>query len=317
MKIIRPNSESADYKPCVATIGFFDGVHKGHRFLIRQVQRYSKECNLPSALITFTKPPRQIVQSGYKPELLTSLDEKMRLLDETGVDECLLLDFTKEMAQLSAREFMARILKEKFRVKVLVIGYDHRFGHNRSEGFQDYLDYGKELGIKVIHASQYLYKEEKVSSSIIRSVLGQGDIKSATELLGYPYCLTGTVVAGFHVGRTLNFPTANMKPDDPLKLIPEGGVYAVWVLLDGKRYMGMLNIGTRPTVNNGSNRTIETHILDFSQDIYGHKFQLQFVGRLRSEQKFQSLRALQEQLEKDKKTCKRILSAADTVSENK
>lgn len=315
MKVIRPNSENVDCQPCVATIGFFDGVHKGHRFLIRQVRRYSREYNLPSALITFTKPPRQVVQPGYQPVLLTSLEEKLNLLSATGADECLLLEFTKEMAGMSAREFMERILRDKFHVKVLVIGYDHRFGHNRTEGFADYLAYGEELGIKVIHASQYLYKEEKVSSSIVREVLGRGDVRLATELLGHPYSLTGTVVEGFHVGRTLNFPTANMQPENAFKLIPEGGVYAVWVLLDGKCYMGMLNIGIRPTVNNGSNRTIETHILHFSADIYGHTFTIELVERLRAEQKFRSLRELQEQLEKDKTACELILSRADAVSE--
>lgn len=313
MNVIRPNINDVDYKPCVATIGFFDGVHKGHRFLIRQVERYSRERSLPAALITFTKPPRQVVQHGYKPELLTTLDEKIGLLSDTGVDECLLLEFTKEMAQLSARDFMAHILKGKFHVEVLVIGYDHRFGHNRSEGFQEYLNYGRELGITVVHAPQYLYKGEKVSSSAIRTLLRQGNIMRATEMLGCRYRLTGTVVKGFQVGRTINFPTANMLPDDSCKLVPERGVYAVWVLLDGKRYMGMLNIGTRPTVNKGANCTIETHILHFSQDIYGHQFTIEFVARLRSEQKFDSLRSLQEQLEKDKIDCEHILSKYDAV----
>lgn len=316
MKVIHPQSHGA-YKPCVATIGFFDGVHKGHQFLIRQVLQYSHTYELPSALITFSHSPRQTVQAGFVPELLTTLDEKVQLLSQTAVDECFILDFTKEMANLSAREFMAQILKDKLNVKVLVIGYDHRFGHNRLEGFDDYLSYGRELGIKVVHASQYLYKEEKVSSSAIRRILGQGDVHLATELLGHRYSLTGTVVEGFHIGRTLNFPTANMKPDCSFKLVPENGVYAVWVLLEGRRYMGMLNIGTRPTVNNGSNRTIETHILHFSKDIYGQTFTLEFVERLRPEKKFKSLRDLQEQLEKDKEQCERLLSAEDAVTEDK
>lgn len=315
MKVIRPTSPDTAYKPCVVTIGFFDGVHKGHQFLIRQVRRYSEAYGLPSALITFSHAPRQVVQPGYTPELLTTPEEKIRLLAATGVDECLLLDFTKEMAQLSAQAFMAQILKDKFHVKVLVIGYDHRFGHNRLEGFEDYLAYGRALGIKVLHASQYIYKEKKVSSSVIRQVLGSGDIRQATELLGHRYSLTGTVVKGFQVGRTLNFPTANMLPDNPLKIIPEGGVYAVWVLLDGKRYKGMLNIGTRPTVHNGPNRTIETHILHFSDDIYGHTFTIEFVERLRSEKKFNSLRDLQEQLEKDKQICEQLLPSPDAVAE--
>lgn len=317
MKVIRSDSPVTTYKPCVATIGFFDGVHKGHQFLIRQVKRYSEQFGLPSALITFSRSPREVIQSGFKPQLLTTLEEKLQLLSDTGVDECLLLEFTMEMAQLSAQTFMSQILRDKFHVKVLVIGYDHRFGHNRLEGFDDYVTYGKELGIQVIHAPQYLYEGDKVSSSVIRNILYKGEVKIATDLLGHYYSLTGIVEEGFHVGRTMNFPTANMRPNDTLKLIPEGGVYAVWVLLDGQRYMGMLNIGTRPTVGNGSNRTIETHILHFSQDIYGHTFTIELVERLRSEKKFDSLRDLQDQLEKDKLICERLLSSMNTVAKNK
>lgn len=317
MKVLRQISPVTDCQPCTATIGFFDGVHKGHRYLIRQVLQYGREYGCTSALITFSRSPRQVVQPGFVPELLTTLDEKIQLLTETGVDECFILDFTKEMASMSAQEFMARVLKERFNVKVLIIGYDHRFGHNRLEGFNDYLAYGKELGIKVVRAEQYIYnKEENVSSSIIRRILKRGEIRQATALLGYYYSLTGIVVEGFHVGRTLNFPTANMQPDDPCKLLPEGGVYAVWVWLDGQRYKGMLNIGTRPTVNNGSNRTIETHILHFSQDIYGRKFTISLVERLRPEKKFNSLRDLQDQLEKDKILCNRLLTVEDTVTKD-
>lgn len=317
MKVIHPNSPVTAYKPCVATIGFFDGVHKGHQFLIRQVKRYSEEFGLPSALITFSRSPREVIQSGFKPQLLTTLEEKLQLLSDTGVDECLLLEFTMEMAQLSAQTFMSEILRDKFHVKALVIGYDHRFGHNRLEGFEDYLAYGKELGIQIIHAPQYLYEKEKVSSSVIRNILYKGEVKIATKLLGHYYSLTGIVEEGFHIGRTMNFPTANMRPNNLQKLIPEGGVYAVWVLLGGERYMGMLNIGTRPTVGNGSNRTIETYILHFSKDIYGQTFTIELVDRLRSEKKFDSLRDLQDQLEKDKLICERILSSLNTITENK
>lgn len=318
MEVIRPSDGVAECRPCVATIGFFDGVHKGHQFLIRQVQRWGAELHLPSAVITFSQSPRQVVHPGFRSGLLTTLDEKLDLLSATGVDECLLLDFTREMALLSAREFMASVLRDRYHVRALVIGYDHRFGHNRLEGFEDYRAYGKELGIEVIQASQYLYKGEKVSSTIIRNLLERGNIKEANELAGHPFTLTGTVVKGFQVGRTLNFPTANMQrgDGDNEKLLPGNGVYAVRVLLDGKRYGGMLNIGTRPTVNNGTNRTIETHIFHFSGDIYGHRFSVAFIDRLRAEQKFHSLRDLQDQLEKDKMVCEQILSGADAVAED-
>ena len=307
MLFIRPEMYHPPLPPCVATVGFFDGVHKGHQYLIRQVLHYAEENHMPSALVTFERSPREVVQPGYVSRLLCTPEEKFRRLAFTGADMCMVLNFSPDMAKFSAYDFMEKVLRDHFNVRVLVIGYDHRFGHNRAEGFEDYCRYGKELGMKVVHAGGYTLEGEKVSSSVIRRLLENGDVEQANRMLGYDYTLSGTVVKGFQIGRTIQFPTANMQPEDVRKLIPAGGVYAVWVSVEGKRYKGMLNIGTRPTVHNGSQRTIETHILNFNEDIYGESFSLSFVKRIRSEQCFENLALLREQLEKDKAMCDQLL----------
>ena len=275
------------YQACVATIGFFDGVHRGHRFLIRQLTRYAVGHDLASLLVTFRTHPRQVMQAAYQPQLLTTYDEKCGQLATTGADYCLTLDFTTALAALSARRFMAEILKEKLSVKVLVIGYDHRFGHDRSEGFAEYVEYGRELGMEVVRADAFAMSEVNVSSSMVRACLAEGEVGIAARCLTRPYEITGRVVHGFHVGHELGFPTANIQVEDSQKLIPKNGVYAVWVKgkIGGEEHVwgGMLNIGLRPTMENGENRTIEVHLLDFAGDLYGCRLTLSFVRRLRDE----------------------------------
>ena len=219
-------------KPCVATIGFFDGVHRGHRFLIEQVKRLATEQNLASSLITFPVHPRKIMQADYQPELLSTPEEKEELLKQTGVDSCVMLPFTPELSQLSAYEFMRDVLQKQLNVRVLVIGYDHRFGHNRSEGFDDYCRYGKEIGMEVVKAEACVVNGVNVSSSVIRAFLSEGEIKLANKCLGYGYYLEGIIVDGYKVGRKLGFPTANLSVSNPDKLIPANGVYAVKVYLE-------------------------------------------------------------------------------------
>ena len=234
--------------PSVATIGFFDGVHRGHHFLIDQVKEVAVKEGLCSALVTFPVHPRQVIQTSYCPQLLSSPQEKLNLLKTTGTDYCILLPFTHELSLLSARKFM-QLLRDKFNIRILVIGYDHRFGHNRSESFEDYYRYGEELGIYIVRAREYTDGENKISSSVIRRLLKEGDVTHASQFLGYNYYLDGTVVDGYKVGRKIGFPTANLKVDYPEKLIPSEGVYAVYVHIEGKRWAGMLNIGHRPTMN--------------------------------------------------------------------
>ena len=295
-------------RPSVATIGFFDGVHRGHRYLIEQVCAVAAGRGLASSVVTFPVHPRKVMQADYHPKLLTTCDEKVSLLAKTGVDYCMMLDFTPEIARLSAREFMS-ILKDRYQIQALVVGYDHRFGHNRAEGFEEYVKYGKDLGIEIIHAPEFVTDLGPVSSSIIRKYLLQGDVCTANRLLSYPYTLHGNVVKGFQVGRKIGFPTANLNIDYPDKLIPANGVYAVRIgIPDGKHYGGMLNIGHRPTLNRPNDYSIEVNIFDFSEDLYGKTLSVELIEYVRTEKTFADIKALQSQLVKDKETIRKILS---------
>lgn len=297
----------------VATIGFFDGVHRGHRYLIEQVRAAAAGRGLASSVVTFPVHPRKVMQADYHPQLLTTCDEKVALLAATGVDHCMMLDFTPAVARLSAREFMT-LLKERYRIEALVVGYDHRFGHNRREGFEEYVRYGRELGMEVLLAQAYQHRKEgsgteaTVSSSAIRRLLQEGDVAEAAEYLGYDFFLEGTVVGGHQVGRKIGFPTANLRSTDADKLVPCDGVYAVRVALEGKEYGGMLSIGRRPTLDNGPERSIEVHIFRFDADIYHRLMRVSFVRRTRPELKFDSLDALVAQLRRDEAEVKSILS---------
>ena len=285
----------------IATIGFFDGVHIGHCHLINMLKKVARERGVKSCVITFDRHPRQVVQPEWCPEMLTSLEEKIQLLEATGIDRCEVLHFDREMANQSAYDFMLHTLKERLGVSILATGYDNRFGHNRSEGFEDYVRYGKEIGIEVIKGEELTDGSNNVSSSSIRRMLKEGRIEDATRCLGREYYITGTVVGGEHIGRTIGFPTANIRPDDSSKLIPANGVYAVDVWSqagDINRKRAMLNIGTRPTFN-GTATTIEVHIPHFAGNLYGSTLSIAFLRKIREERKFDSPEALVEQLKKD------------------
>lgn len=294
--------------PCVATIGFFDGVHRGHRFLIDQVKETAKRKGLRSALITFSRHPRKVMQKDYQPQLLSTPKEKAELLATTGADYCIILDFTPEIARLTAQQFMENVLKKQLNVETLIIGYDHRFGHNRAEGFEDYCRYGKEMEMEVQQAKACIINDINVSSSVIRLLLQEGEVTMAARCLGYEYYLDGTVVDGYKVGRTIGFPTANLKVEDQDKLVPADGVYAVRVTVAGKEYMGMLDIGHRPTFNNGSNKSIEVNILDFSSDIYEQFIRITFVRRIRSDIKFRKVEDLIAQLHRDEEEVRTLFT---------
>ena len=310
MRLIHDIAEENDLSPAVATIGFFDGVHGGHRFLIRQVREAAALRGLASAVITFPEHPRAVMHPDFHPELLSTCNEKLELLAQTGIDRCVLLDFTPELAALSARQFM-EMLHGQYAIRALVIGYDHRFGHGRSEGFDDYVRYGHELGMEVLPAEAYHLPASDcplpVCSSSVRRLLREGDVASAARYLGYPYFLNGIVVGGFRMGRRIGYPTANLQVNDECKVIPARGVYAVRVEVDGCIYGGMLNIGCRPTFDNGANATIEAHIFDFKSDIYNHSLRLFFVQRIRSERKFDSVEELVAQLHQDAEIARGML----------
>lgn len=239
------------------------------------------------------------MQADYRPSLLSTFEEKCSLLSATGADACASIPFTRELASLSAHDFMHHVLRDLLNVRLLVIGYDHRFGHNRTEGFNDYVRHATGLGMEVIQAEAYKQEGRDVSSSVVRRLLNEGKASEAARCLGYRYMLTGHVTGGQQIGRTMGFPTANLQVDDPLKLIPADGVYAVHVRTDEGCHKGMLNIGYRPTIDNDNHRTIEVHLFDFNANLYGHRLCIEFAERIRGEQKFPSREALALQLKAD------------------
>lgn len=317
MKIIYLKEPFLEPTPCVATIGMFDGVHQGHRFVIDRLKQEAKQCRLPACVVTFDRHPRQVLQPDWQPQLLSTLDEKLLLLSLTGIDQCVVLTFTKEMAHLPAYDFMQQVLKKQIGVKTLLTGYDNHFGHRtpgQQTGFDDYLRYGKELGIEVKSlpptpvqpgSNNHLLKKNHedrqiTNSSLIRRLLTEGRIEEANDCLGHPYTVTGTVVSGQHIGTEIGFPTANLQPDDPCKLIPANGVYAVKVRLESslEQKHAMTNIGHRPTFN-GQQTTLETHILHHEGKLYGQSMTVSFIHRLRDEQRFDTPEELVEQLRQD------------------
>lgn len=297
-------------EPCVATIGFFDGVHRGHQFLIHHLVETARREGMQSTVITFDEHPRRVLQSDYQPEMLSTLDSKLLLLSKTEVDNAVVLHFDKAMAAMSAREFMQQILHDHLHVKKLFIGYDHRFGHNREETFSDYVDYGRELGIEVIKNQAFSLHDINISSSVIRSLLKEGEVDMANQCLGYPYTIIGKVVNGYHEGRKMGFPTANLDLSHFGQMIPAPGVYAVKARLENtvvwKR--GMMNVGTRPTFD-GKQLTLETHIFNFDGDIYGQLLLVSFVQRIRGEQKFEGPEELAAQLKEDEQTILELFEA--------
>lgn len=307
MIVIR-DTELLKGKRLAATIGFFDGVHLGHRFLINELKEVAQARHLPSAVITFREHPRAVLQSDYQPKLLDSFDEKLERLASTGIDYCIVLDFTLQLSRLTAQEFIGSVLVGRLHVEALLIGYDHRFGRDRADGFEQYVAYGAACGMEVVKASPYDEGRTAVSSSEIRKLLAEGKVEEAARLLTYPYQLKGTIVDGYKVGRKLGFPTANIQVDEPFKVIPGIGVYAVWVYLKDKTYKGMLYIGDRPTLDNGNNITLEVNILDFSGDIYNNEITVAFIHYVRGDVKFGSLDELKEQLARDRETVDKLLT---------
>ena len=269
MYIFRYN-DTIPWDNCVATVGFFDGVHAGHRYLLQSVRDIARDEHKISVVITFDNHPRKILHADFQPKLLTTLDEKISVLSETGVDACVVLNFTKDLSQLSAFSFLKDVLHDKLKVSTLLVGHDHRFGHNREQGFDEYRAIGATLGMNLIQVEKYTTDEaHHISSSEVRHALERGEIAQANKLLTYPFILTGRVKSGFQVGRKIGFPTANLTPSDKDKIIPATGVYAVRVKWDNHTFRGMMNIGYRPTMGHSDEKSLEVHILDFNKDIYG------------------------------------------------
>ena len=314
MKTICLNQTVKSCPGSVATIGVFDGVHLGHQLVIGRVLETARQQGLASTVITFDRSPRQVLDPSFRPQMLTTLEEKEAIIAMLGVDQLVVLPFTRELASLSAYDFMQQVLVEQLNVKVLFTGYDNRFGRrakvslpngeSRDEGFEDYVRYGEQLGIRVWRGDVELMEGggRAVSSSVIRDLLvKEGRVDLMPHYLTRRYELQGKVMPGEHIGHQLGYPTANLEPETADKLIPAPGVYAVWATLEGeqKPRAAMMNIGHRPTFD-GHCQTLEVNILDFNGDLYGQTLQVAFEKRLREERKFDSPEALAAQLHEDR-----------------
>ena len=293
----------------VVATGFFDGVHVGHRLVIKQLVEAAAARGDESMVVTFWPHPRNVLQKEARSlRLLTTLAEKREMLLGLGVDHVEVLPFTKDFSSMTMREYL-QMLMERYGVRTVLLGYDNRVGSDAA-GADEVAAVAVELGLEVLRAE--MVPSEKgyaVSSTKIRERLEAGDVEGATAMLGYDYSVHGVVVAGNRLGRTIGFPTANMQLYEPLKLIPGNGVYFVKVQTLGKHYYGMCNVGYRPTVGMGNARTIETNIFDFDEDIYGLDLEVTFISRIREEVKFDSLDELRVQLEKDRAACRAVIQS--------
>lgn len=292
----------------MVTIGTFDGVHQGHRKIIDRLNKRSKEIGGESFIFTFHPHPRQVLfPDQFDLKLLTLTSEKLALFEHAGVGHVLVYPFSKDFSMLSAQAYVKEILVDAIGVKDLIIGYDHRFGNNREGSIETFKNYASLYHFKVEEIPAHEIDSINVSSSKIRKALEAGDIQTANTFLGYDYFMSGTVIHGKKLGRTLGYPTANIEISDETKLIPKIGVYAVTVNLEGSSYKGMMNIGYNPTTDTDNKIKTELHIFNFDNNIYGCTLTLQTKARLRDEKKFDSLNDLTEQLHKDKKHALSVL----------
>ncbi len=285
----------------VATIGFFDGVHLGHQHILKSLIERAKEEKTKSLVITFWPHPRIVLgQEAEKLQLLSSIHEKLAVFKEIGVDAVLVMEFNQELAQERAVDFLRNRLINTIGISTLVMGYNHSFGYRGEGNFQLVQQYQKEFGYSAIQINAIDVGGEHVSSTKIRKALSIGDLQRANTMLGRYFSISGTIEGGQQIGRSIGFPTANIKPDEPRIQLPMVGVYAVWVEYKEQRYPAMLNLGTRPTVGENLKLTVEAHIIGFNQNIYDEQIKVCFVQRIRDELKFPSLEALKEQIEQDK-----------------
>ena len=308
METVQGISKFKSTLPTVITIGTFDGVHIGHRKILQRLINNTKEGSYNSVLLTFFPHPRMVLQKENGIKLLNTLEEKLKILERLGLDYTIVHPFTKEFSRLSAIEFVRDILVNQLKAKKVVIGYDHRFGKNRTADINDLIAFGDTLDFSVEQISVQEVNEVSVSSTKIRLALESGAITSANEYLGYPYMITGIVKKGKGLGKQLNFPTANITVKESYKLIPKNGVYMVQCTIEGKNYYGMMNIGFNPTVN-GKKKSIEVHFFDFNQDLYEKKVCVELLHYLRDEHKFDSVEALKLQLKKDQEASLKLISS--------
>ncbi|SNR27260.1 riboflavin kinase / FMN adenylyltransferase [Maribacter sedimenticola] len=299
MITVRNISTYHEKHPTVITIGTFDGVHIGHRKILDKIINHAKPTELKSSVLTFFPHPRMVLQKDADIKLLNTIDEKIMILERLGLDVLIIHPFTKDFSRLTATEFVRDILVNTLNTKRVIIGYDHRFGRNRTANITDLIAFGNALDFTVDEIPAQEIDDVSVSSTKIRKALEEGDITTANNYLGYEYMLTGTISKGKGIGRQLGFPTANLTIAENYKLIPKNGAYTVKSTLMGKTVYGMMNIGYNPTVN-GTSKSIEINFFDFNADLYDKKIQVDILARLRDEHKFESVDALKLQLAKDK-----------------
>lgn len=309
MKVYYSLNELPQIKNAIVTQGTFDGVHVAHLVILNRLKQIATERKGESVVITFHPHPRMVIfPDDHGLKLLHTLDEKIAALEKAGVDHLLIIPFTKDFSRLTSLQFIQDIIVNKLNTKVLVIGYNHRFGKNREGTFVNLKEYSSIYGFEVEEIPEQDIDDVAVSSSQIRIALNNGDVKLASKYLLYPYQIKGKVTKGKQLGRTIGFPTANIVLNDENKQIPADGVYAVIVFFNKRTFFGMLNIGMRPTVD-GLTHTVEVHMFDFDEDIYDKELSVQFVDKLRNEIKFENLAALTNQLENDKLQALSILTA--------
>lgn len=290
----------------VTTIGTFDGIHIGHQKILKQVIKLAEEQGYTPVVLTLFPHPRMVLQKDHAIKLLNTIDERIELLKEFGIKEVIVKEFTKEFAELTAQDYVKTILVDELNTKQIVIGYDHHFGKNRSANIKDLIEFAERFNFKVEEISAQDIKDVTVSSTKIRNALNNGEVTFANSFLGYNYFITGTVIKGKSLGRTINFPTANLFIKEAYKLIPSDGVYVVKSKIEGNTVYGMMNIGANPTVN-GKTRSIEVYFFDFNKNIYDTTLKVEFLKRLRSEKKYKNIEALKTQLNKD------MLNATDYI----
>lgn len=301
-------AERLPARSTVATIGMFDGVHLGHATLIQALRNEAAERRMQSLVVTFGQHPQHVLQHNPQLKMLQTMSQRLKALEALNPDHLAVLDFTPELSRMNSEQFM-QMLRDRYGMSALIVGYNHRFGHDRGEKFADYVRIGRGLGIDVIKAPEYLGEYAPVSSTIVRGLIAAGKVDDAMHCMNRPYRLEGVVVHGFHNGRGIGFPTANIGKTDPCLILPHNGAYAVLVHLGRRTLQGMVNVGNRPTLDNGTQISIEVNIFDFDEDIYGQPIELEFIKFLRLEFKLGSIDELRAQLTHDRDKSRKILKA--------